>query len=328
MSRRTKLSLVAIVLAAGIVLAWQFRKRGEESSGAAESSATQMGPARFGPAGVPVASSPKAVTAGQDNPVASPTARLISASTALDGSPTRPKPSLGDDTAVPELSSAFPGTSGRDMKTGSPFGFDRDAGPRLEGMSGLPAGPTHRVADGDTLVRLAERYLGSAERWRELYEFNRDVLTAPELLPIGAELRIPTTPFRPAPQEPVAAGQTTARPVSQTLAPAEPPTSPDANLVPVQGGSSGSAGEGAEPGKQKAPLKLQRLPPVAPVGRVLRVAPRTYVVQSGDTLNSIAERLYGDGAKETILREANRNLVATLEGLRAGMVLIIPSDPQ
>jgi nucleoid-associated protein YgaU len=328
-SRRTKLSLVAIVLAAGVVLAWQFRKRGEEPTGAAESFATQTGPARFGPAGVPVASSPKAVTAGQDNLVASPAARLISASAALDGSPTRPKPSLGDDGAVPELSSAFPGTSARDPKTGSPFGFDRDASPRLEGMSGLPAGPTHRVADGDTLVRLAERYLGSAERWRELYEFNRDVLTAPELLPIGAELRIPTTPFRPAPQEPAAAGQITARPVSQSLAPAaEPPTSLDANLVPVQGGPSGSAGERAEPGKQNAPLKLQRLPPVAPVGRVLRVAPRTYVVQSGDTLNSIAERLYGDGAKETILREANRNLVATLEGLRAGMVLIIPSDPQ
>jgi nucleoid-associated protein YgaU len=329
-SLRTKLSLVAIVLVAGIVLAWQFRKRGEESSAAAESSATQTGPARFGPAGASVASSPKAVRAGQDNPVASPTTHLTSASAALlDGSPTRPKPSLGDDGAVPELSSAFPGTLARDTRTDSPFGFDRDASPRLEGMSGLPGGPTHRVADGDTLVRLAERYLGSAERWRELYEFNRDVLTNPELLPIGAELRIPTTPFRPAPQEPAAAGQITARPVSQSLAPAaEPPTSLDANLVPVQGGPSGSAGERAEPGKQNAPLKLQRLPPVAPVGRVLRVAPRTYVVQSGDTLNSIAERLYGDGAKETILLQANRNLVAGSQEIRAGMVLIVPLDSQ
>jgi nucleoid-associated protein YgaU len=61
---------------------------------------------------------------------------------------------------------------------------------------------------------------------------------------------------------------------------------------------------------------------------VLRVAPRTYVVQSGDTLNSIAERLYGDGAKESILREANRNLVASPRGLRAGMVLIIPLEAQ
>ena len=39
-SRRTKLSLVAVVLVTGIVLAWQFRKRGEEATNAA---APQMG---------------------------------------------------------------------------------------------------------------------------------------------------------------------------------------------------------------------------------------------------------------------------------------------
>jgi nucleoid-associated protein YgaU len=228
-SRRTKLSLVAVVLVAGIVLAWQFRKRGEEAPSAAEPLGTLMGPARPGPAGLPVASSPKAAAAGQDNPVASPTARLIGASAALDGSPTRPKASLGEDGAVPELSSAFPGASGRDAKAASPFGLDgdgysADASPRLEGMSGLSAGPMHRVTDGDTLVQLAERYLGSAARWRELYEFNRDVLTTPELLPIGAELRIPTTPFRPAPQDSPATEQTAARPVSQPLASATEPS--------------------------------------------------------------------------------------------------------
>ena len=185
------------------------------------------------------------------------------------------------------------------------------------------------MADGDTLVQLAEHYLGSAERWRELFEFNRDVLTTPELLPIGAELRIPTAPFHPTPQEPPATAQTAARPVSQSLAPAaEPSKSSDASLVPIQAGPNGGTGKRDESDKQTAPLKTQRLPPVAPVGRVLRVAPRTYVVQSGDTLNSIAERLYGDGGKETILREANRNLVAASQGLRAGMVLIIPLDPQ
>ena len=334
MSRRTKLSLVAVVLVAGIVLAWQFRKHGEEAPSAAAPSGALMGPARPAPAGSPVASSPNPAAAASVDPAASPTARLISASAALDGLPSRPKPSLGDDGAVPQLSSAFPGASGRDAKAASPFDLDRDGrpadvSPRLEGMSGLSTGPMHRVADGDTLVQLAERYLGSAERWRELYEFNRDVLTAPELLPIGAELRIPTAPFRAESQEPPVAEQTAARPVSQSFAPAsEPPQSSDANLVPIQRGSNGVAGDRDDPGKQKAPLKTQRLPPVAPVGRVLRVAPRTYVVQSGDTLNSIAERLYGDGAKETILREANRNLVATSQGLRAGTVLIIPLDPQ
>jgi hypothetical protein len=50
---------------------------------------------------------------------------------------------------------------------------------------------THIVADGDSLERLASRYLSDPQRSREIYELNRDVLTAPDLLPIGAELKIP-----------------------------------------------------------------------------------------------------------------------------------------
>ena len=49
----------------------------------------------------------------------------------------------------------------------------------------------HRIADGDTLSKLAERYLGRSERYLEIYNANRDVLASPDLLPIGATLRIP-----------------------------------------------------------------------------------------------------------------------------------------
>ena len=50
---------------------------------------------------------------------------------------------------------------------------------------------THRVVDGDTLPALAERYLGSAARAEEIYRANRDVLSDPGLLPIGADLKLP-----------------------------------------------------------------------------------------------------------------------------------------
>lgn len=60
---------------------------------------------------------------------------------------------------------------------------------------GAPAGfsgpQVHRITDGDTLSRLAERYLGRSERYLEIYNANRDVLASPDLLPIGATLRIP-----------------------------------------------------------------------------------------------------------------------------------------
>jgi nucleoid-associated protein YgaU len=52
---------------------------------------------------------------------------------------------------------------------------------------------THRIVDGDTLAALAQRYLGSPARAREIFDANRNVLSDPELLPIGAELKIPPT---------------------------------------------------------------------------------------------------------------------------------------
>lgn len=50
---------------------------------------------------------------------------------------------------------------------------------------------THVVVDGDSLQKLAERYLDDPTRDGEIYRLNRAVLANPELLPIGVELRIP-----------------------------------------------------------------------------------------------------------------------------------------
>jgi nucleoid-associated protein YgaU len=49
----------------------------------------------------------------------------------------------------------------------------------------------HRIADGDTLIKLAQKYLGRPDRYLEIYDRNRDVLTNPDLLPIGVILKIP-----------------------------------------------------------------------------------------------------------------------------------------
>ena len=183
----------------------------------------------------------------------------------------------------------------------------------------------HRIADGDTLGQLAAHYLGGADCC-ELYDFNRDVLSNPELLPIGAELRIPTAPFRPAEsgEGPGARGKgdtipAAAQQVSQSL---------DGTVkAPVS--SSGPAAAAESPPEPKVRLKLQKLPPFPANGPAPSHAPRTYIVQRGDTLNSIAERLYGDDAKETILLEANRNLVAGTPDMSApGWCWSFQSIPQ
>ena len=49
----------------------------------------------------------------------------------------------------------------------------------------------HRIADGDTLETIAERYLGKRSEWRSIYAHNDGVLTDPAVLPIGKEIKIP-----------------------------------------------------------------------------------------------------------------------------------------
>jgi nucleoid-associated protein YgaU len=50
---------------------------------------------------------------------------------------------------------------------------------------------THVVHPGDSLERLAKRYLGDEGRAIEIFDLNREILENPHLLPIGAELKIP-----------------------------------------------------------------------------------------------------------------------------------------
>jgi nucleoid-associated protein YgaU len=50
---------------------------------------------------------------------------------------------------------------------------------------------THVIVDGDSLAKLAGRYLDDPRRSEEIFTFNRGVLSDPELLPIGVELKIP-----------------------------------------------------------------------------------------------------------------------------------------
>ena len=49
----------------------------------------------------------------------------------------------------------------------------------------------HRIAEGDTLRRLAEKYLGSRDRYLDIFHANPGVLFDPQLIPIGVEILIP-----------------------------------------------------------------------------------------------------------------------------------------
>jgi phage tail protein X len=60
----------------------------------------------------------------------------------------------------------------------------------------------YRLRDGDTLEKIAERLLGDRSRAAEIFEANRNVISQPDLLPVGVTIMLPprqsTTDLQPA----------------------------------------------------------------------------------------------------------------------------------
>jgi nucleoid-associated protein YgaU len=50
----------------------------------------------------------------------------------------------------------------------------------------------HTVVSGETLSKLAKRYLGDANAYMKIFEANKDVLKDPNVIKVGQELKIPT----------------------------------------------------------------------------------------------------------------------------------------
>lgn len=49
----------------------------------------------------------------------------------------------------------------------------------------------HKVVSGDTLSKLAKRYLGEANAYMKIFELNKDILKDPNMIKVGQELKIP-----------------------------------------------------------------------------------------------------------------------------------------
>ncbi len=145
-----------------------------------------------------------------------------------------------DRTLPPALPRTYPGTAGTaadwdGTRVGPPLGLGsvRSVGMPAESL-------VHTITDGDSLPALAQRYLGSAERWPEIYQANRHLLASPELLPIGLQLTVPLSSPRPAEASSQRSSQPSREPPSE--APSGPSASPQPHgrLVPVDIGANGS----------------------------------------------------------------------------------------
>jgi nucleoid-associated protein YgaU len=168
--RKPKLIAAAAVLAVGLGLAWPWR-RSETMPTAVLPMATPS--TSFG--SVPP---PQAISA----PAAAP--HSISATTiGVSGTP------------VPSnLASAGRSPESSTVAEPAALGTDQRALPAVEDAEALAASAQERiyiVQEGDSLERLAQRYLGDEGRAVEIFDLNRQVLENPHILPIGRELKLP-----------------------------------------------------------------------------------------------------------------------------------------
>ena len=179
------------------------------------------------------------------------------------------------------------------------------APPPVAQMPAAVVPQTYVIRDGDDLTGIATRLYGHASAATVIWTVNRDTLPDPNVLPIGAAIRLPPAwtvqaawSGDPRAIEPRAAGDAAAMPA---VAPAASTTA-----QPVGWLTGGDRAPAASP----TPVAPQRPASV-------RVAP-------GETLVSLARRFYGDERMAARIWEINRDRLRSPELVVAGMELRLP----
>lgn len=179
MDPAVKTAMAFCVLLAGVCVALLFRRDSSRQTPPAPTASEQL-LIRHVPRGrIPAPAADRGRTAKSS--------RVTAVQTPNGGRPAIVVTPLDRHESPPQLAESYPETG----RAGSArWGVSMDmllpvASP------GDDSARVHKVVDGDTLAALAERYLGSAARAGEIFEANRDVIDDPELLPIGAELKMP-----------------------------------------------------------------------------------------------------------------------------------------
>ena len=180
--RAKQLACVAGVLGAGVLAAWPFRQHALPAPSLPASVPLDLSLRR---ADVTLAGSPP----GDDSPAVG----LDLADRQGNLKPIQPaafsvsRPSLEELGPPPEMPITF-SPAQLDVP---PDEFVPRPKPRF-GWSEQQRKPrSYTLRDGDTLEDLAERFLGTQGRAGEIFEANRAVLSAPDLLPVGVAIVIP-----------------------------------------------------------------------------------------------------------------------------------------
>jgi len=208
-SRTKKIVLASLVLITGIAVAWPFRKTGEQAAtiqpAPGDDWSSQM--AASHPAADPVSDGPRPVgtsawhITARKAAISSPSSRSQPPQPItefdLSNHPALQNPPLPETLDLKPTSPLLPVTQPTEqharpsyaVASQGPFASGDDPAARQSEL-------IYTVRNGDTLEKLAQRYLDDAGRALEIFDLNRDQLTNPYLLPIGAQLQIPVDPTK------------------------------------------------------------------------------------------------------------------------------------
>ena len=151
---------------------------------------------------------------------------------------------------------------------------------------------TYTVKKGDTLWDLAQRFMGSGFRWRDIQGYAGD----PRKLPIGTVLQIPTTTITPKPKE-------VTKPFTPTPVPTPTPRQINPNQFNQPNMSFRNATFMPNFGTSQRSQISQTRPIPTPVSMSQRISTPSavnysnYAVKSGETLWGIAQRNLGSGSR-------------------------------
>src|SRR3712207_3340275 len=170
---------------------------------------------------------------------------------------------------------------------------------------------SYTTQDGDTLSSIAEQFYGERDKWQIVYEANQGLIADPDHLEVGLTLTIP------APEQPATGMPSYVTSEGDTLRSVAERVYGDAEQWQVLYDANRNL-IGDDPDPLRAETTLQ-IPPLATTGE------RSYTTVEGDSLQSIAERVYGDAIKWTVLYDVNRAAIGDdPNALAPGLELKIP----
>lgn len=173
---------------------------------------------------------------------------------------------------------------------------------------------TYRVRDGDDLGAIAARFYGTPAAASAIWAANRDTVAHPDLLPIDAELRLP----------PPWAARGHRRPAAGAI---EPAAYARSVAAPV---ATGNPSRPEDPGPWLGPAAEVSQPRPTPEaawnspGGNSAGGPGSVVVAPGETLATLARRIYGDPGMAGQIFAANRDRLRGPELVVPGMELRLP----